>query len=72
MSKEFEEWLESPDCRIRMVLIAADRLLRLTKLQAPRQIILSEMELLQKRLDHAIIVVELEPDWKPGENIAPE
>lgn len=72
MSKEHEDWLDSPDCRLRMVLISADRLERLTKIQAPRCIILQEMEILQKRLDHAIVTVELEPEWKPGKDICPE
>ncbi len=72
MSKEFEDWLESSDCRLRLVLIGADRLDKLVKLKAPRRIILTEMEMLQKRLDQAIVCVELDEGWKPGESAVPE
>lgn len=72
MSKEFEEWLNSPDCRLRMVLISADRLSRLAKMQAPRCIILHEMELLEKRINQAVVTVELNPEWAPGKDIVPD
>ncbi len=72
MSKEFDEWVNSPDCRLRMVLISADRLSRLAKIRAPRVTILHEMELLEKRINQAVVVTELNPDWVPGEDIVPE
>lgn len=72
MPKESEDWLSSPECQVRLVLLAAERLKILTKSRPNREMILHDLELIEKRVGTAICTIELTPYWIPKDGILPD
>lgn len=64
--------MEDTDFSLRLTLISAERLRRLTSTRANREAILAELDYLQQRAGETIVIMENSPDWVPSKDILPE
>ena len=58
MGKESEDWLSSPECQVRLVLLATERLEQMARSRPNREAILRTLELIDKRIGVAIAAIE--------------